>query len=336
MDASRPIDLVTGATGLVGSNLVRLLHSLKRKVRLLVRKTSNVSLFSDLDSLTFVEGDVTDLVSLNQAFAGVENVYHLAAAVTIRRKMNEAIWRANVVGTQNVIKAAQESGARRLIYCSTVDALGLPEGDEPASEDTPWNWDRLGVENAYARSKYEAHKAVLAAARAGLNAVIVCPAFMFGAYDARPSSGQMILAIARRLLPGYPGGGNNFVDVRDVAQGMLAAAQAGRPGEVYILGGANLSYKEIFTIIAGVVGVPAPRFAIPYPAAWIAGQFGDLYERTSGRDIGLNSATVRVSYLRHYYDPSKAIRELGLPQTPIDTAVERAAAWFRKQGMWSG
>jgi dihydroflavonol-4-reductase len=333
MESAQPIDLVTGATGLVGSNLVRLLLAQKRRVRLLVRKTSNRARFEGLNGLEFVEGDVNDPASLPAAFSGVEHAYHLAANVTVTPRMTDAIWRTNVTGTEAILQAARESGIRRLIYCSTVDALGLPEGPEPATEETPWNWDRLGVENAYARSKYEAHQRVLAAAKAGLNAVIVCPAFMFGAYDARPSSGQLILAVARRQLPGYPGGGNNFVDVEDVTQGMLSAAQLGRAGEVYILGGKNLTYQEIFTVIARVVGAPAPRFAIPYPIAWVGGQLGGLYERLSGRDTGLNPATARVSYLRHYYSPAKAIRELGLPQTPIETAIGRAAAWFREKGM---
>lgn len=328
-----PIDLVTGATGLVGNNLVRRLHSQNRTVRLLVRKSSRVSLFADLPGLQFAEGDITAPDSLGAAFAGVEHVYHLAAAVTVTRRMTETIWRTNVIGTQNVIQAVQASGVRRLIYCSTEDAIGLPEGAEPSSEETPWNWDRLGVENAYARSKYEAHQRVLAAARAGLNAVLVCPGFMFGAYDSHPSSGKMIQAIAGRRLPGYPVGGNNFVDVQDVVQGMLSAAQVGRSGEAYILGGVNLSYKEIFAIIAGVVHAPAPRVAIPYPIARIAGWFGDRYEQITGRDVGLNTATVKISYLRHYYNPAKAIRELGMPQTPIETAIERAAAWMRSQNM---
>jgi dihydroflavonol-4-reductase len=330
----RPIDLVTGPTGLVGNNLIRRLQSQKRRVRLLVRKTSKVSLFDDLTDLQFAEGDITDPDSLRAACNGVENVYHLAANVTVSRHMTEAIWRTNVTGTQNMIWAAREAGVRRLIYCSTVDALGLPEGAEPATEETAWNWDRLGVENAYARSKYEAHQRVLEAVRDGLNAVIVCPAFMFGAYDARPSSGKMILAIAKRQLPGFPGGGNNFVDVQDVTQGMLAAAEAGKAGEVFIFGGANLTYREIFATIAGVVGVPAPRLALPYPIAWMGGLLGELYEQVSGRDVGLNLATVQVSYLRHYYDPAKAIRELRLPQTPIESVIQRAVDWFRAQGMW--
>jgi dihydroflavonol-4-reductase len=331
-----PVDLVTGGTGLVGSNLVRSLHAQRRTVRLLVRKTSRVSLFADLPGLQFVEGDITVPESLSAACNGVERVYHLAAAVTIKSKMTDAVWQTNVIGTQNIIQAVQASGARRLIYCSSEDALGLPEGSQSSTEETPWNWDRLGVDNSYARSKYEAHQHVLAAARAGLDTVLVCPGYMFGAYDSHPSSGKMIQAIAGRRLPGYPGGGNNFVAVQDVIQGMISAGQAGRAGEVYVLGGANLSYKEIFTIIARVVGVPPPRVAIPYPIARIAGWFGDRYEQVTGRETDLTSPTVKISYLYHYFDPAKAIRELGMPQTPIETAVAQAAAWLRSQNMLRG
>ena len=333
MNHSLPVDLVTGGTGLVGSNLVRRLISEKRKIRLLVRKSSNIAQFFDLPGLEFVEGDITDPASLMIATDGVENVYHCAASVVLQRKMTESIWRVNVTGTENVIQAVRAGGARRLIYCSSVDALGLPEGEEPADEDTPWNWDRLGVENAYSRSKYEAHQRVLKAAQAGLDAVAVCPTFMFGAYDSRPSSGELILAIARRKLLGYPGGGNNFVDVEDVTRGMLTAAKKGRPGETYILGGVNYTYREIFAIIANLAGAPRPFFEIPYPIAWIAGQLGEFYERVTGRNPGINLATIQTGYLRHYYDPSKAIRELGLPQTPIKNAIERAIRWFQEQKM---
>ena len=333
MSSYPAIDLVTGGTGLVGGNLVRRILAEQRRVRVLVRTTSNRSLLKDLPGLEFVEGDITDPGSLKAAVAGVENVYHCAASVSVQRQMTEAIWRINVTGTENIIQAVQASSARRLIYCSSVDALGLPEGKAPATEATSWNWDRLGVENAYARSKFEAQQRVLKAAQAGLNAVIVCPTYMFGAYDSRPSSGQMILAIARRQLPGYPGGGNNFVDVEDVTQGMLASAQVGRQGEVYILGGTNYTYREIFAIIANVVRAPRPFFKIPYLAAWAAGVLGDLIERVSGKEFGINLATVRTSYLDHYYDPSKAIRELGLPQTPIEKAIKRAVQWFQEHKM---
>jgi dihydroflavonol-4-reductase len=332
---TRPVDLVTGGTGLIGANLVRLLQRERRSVRLLVRKDSKISLFDDRSNLQFVVGDITDLDSITAASVGVENVYHLAAKVKITRRMTEGIWRTNVIGTENVIRAAQVNRVNRLIYCSTVDALGLPEGPEAATEQTPWNWDRLGVENAYARSKYEAHQRVLAAARQGLDAVLVCPAFVFGEYDSHPSSGRLIQAIAQRRLPGYPSGGNNFVDVRDVTQGMLSAAELGRAGEAYILGGSNLTYREIFSIIAAIVHVPSPRFPLPYPIAMMAGWFGELYERISGRDAGINLAAVQVSYLRHYYDSSKAIRQLGMPQSPIEAAIERAAAWLREQNMLS-
>ena len=329
------IDLVTGATGLVGHNLVRALVSQGRTVRVLVRKTSNTSLFEGLPGLQFATGDITDPASLAAAFAGVDTVYHLAANVTVTRQMTGPIWQTNVVGAENVLRAVGVGGVRRLVYCSTVDAIGLPEGSEPSTEETPWNWDRLGVDNAYARSKHEAHQRVLAAARAGLNAVLVCPAYMFGAYDTRPTSGRMIQAIARRQLPGYPGGGNNFVAVQDVVQGMLAAAGIGQAGEVYILGGVNLSYKDIFAVIAKAVGAPAPGIALPYGLARIAGWFGDRCEQLTGRDAGLNSATVKISYLPHYYSPAKAIRELDLPQPPLAVAIAQAAAWLDAHGMLS-
>ena len=239
-------DLVTGASGLVGGNLVRALSSQGRRVRILVRKSSKTFHIDDISDVERVEGDITDSDSLRRAMTGVENVYHCAARVTLGRKMNGAIWQANVTGTENILVEAQRAGIRRLVYCSSVDAIGLPEDGHSSSEATAWNWDRLGVENAYARSKYEAQKRVLAAARAGLDAVVVCPTFMLGAYDPHPSSGAIILAAARNPVTIGLSGGNNFIDVEDVAAGMISAAEKGCRGEVYILGNENLTYNEIF------------------------------------------------------------------------------------------
>jgi dihydroflavonol-4-reductase len=156
---------------------------------------------------------------------------------------------------------------------------------------------------------------------------------MFGAYDSRPSSGRMILEIARLKLIGYPGGGNNFVDVADVVTGMINAAERGRCGECYILGHTNLTYQEIFARIANCLGRRAPQLPLPYPLARLGGWFGDLAGWLTGREPTINSASVKIGYVNHYYTPAKAIGELALPQTPIDQAIERAIAWFRQANM---
>jgi dihydroflavonol-4-reductase len=326
------LDLVTGATGLVGNNLVRQLIANGRTVRALVRPTANTQSLAGLP-IELISGDVTDLPSLQRACQGVENVYHCAALVSIWERMADQMWAINVGGTKNVLQAAQESAVHRLIHCSSVDALGLPEGDQPATEETPWNWDRLGLANGYARSKYEAQKLVLAAAGRNLDAVVVNPTYMFGPYDSRPSSGRMILEIAKLPVIGYSGGGNNFVAVEDVVTGMINAVEHGRCGHCYILGHANLTYREIFACIAACLGRRAPQLPLPYPLARLGGYVGDLTGHLTGREPAINTTSVKMGYVNHYYSPAKAIRELALPQTPIDQAIERAIAWFRQAKM---
>lgn len=328
-----PIDLVTGASGLLGGNLVRSLASNGRRVRILLRKSSKTFHINDIPGLERVEGDITDPASLRRALTGVENVYHCAAKVTISRKMSESIWRTNVIGTENILEEARQAAIRRLVFCSSVDAIGLSHGQQSSDENTPWNWDALGLETAYARSKYEAQKRVLAAAQNGLEAVVVCPTFMLGAYDPHPSSGQLILSVAQnRVLPGMPGG-NNFVDVEDVVTGMQTAAYKGQPGEIYILGNHNLPYQQIFEIIAGVLHKKRISLPVPYCAARLAGWAGDLYEKVSGQEASLNTAMAKLGYIHHYYDATKAVRELNLPQSSLEMAIIRAVNWFKHVGM---
>jgi dihydroflavonol-4-reductase len=247
--------------------------------------------------------------------------------------MTPAVWDANVTGTDCVLRAAAAAGVRRVVHCSSVDALGLPENDQPSDETARWNWDELGLENAYARSKYEAQRMVLEAARRGQDVVVVCPTFMFGAYDPHPSSGALILAAARSpFLLALPGG-NNFVDVEDVADGMIAAAVGGCPGEVYILGNENMTYAEVFARISSVLGRRVPSVPMPYAAARLAGWGGDLSQRLTGKEAEINSSVARLGFVGHYFDPSKAVRELGLRRRPVEGALQRAVDWFRQVGM---
>jgi dihydroflavonol-4-reductase len=328
-----PTDLVTGASGLVGANLVRALAARGRGVRVLLRPGARTAHLDGIAGVECRRGDVTDADSVAAASAGVDTVYHCAAAVSMWPRRAAEMWRTNVDGTDHVVAAARRAGVRRLVHCSSVDAIGLPEGDAPSTEETPWNWDRLGLDNPYARTKYESQRRVLAAARDGLDAVVVNPCYMLGAYDVRPSSGRMILEVAAGRALGYPSGGNNFVDVEDVVDGMIAAAARGGRGETYILGAANLTYRAIFTAIAGVVGVAPPRLPIPYAVARVGGWLGDLVAAAGGREPGVSTLTVRMGYVRHYYSPAKAVAALGLRQTPIRAAIERAVAWFRQVGM---
>lgn len=327
------VDLVTGATGLVGGNLVRTLIEYGRNVRVIIRKESNTSCLDEIQGIDIIEGDITNISTLQHACKGVEYVYHCAALISMLPRMAEMMWNVNVEGTRNVIQAAITNSVRRLIHCSTVDAFGLPETNIPSNESNAWNWDRLGLENPYARTKFEAQQSVLDYAKEELDAVIVNPTYMFGEYDLRPSSGQMILEIASGKGLFYPSGGNNFVDVEDVTKAMVVAAQKGRCGECYILGNENLTYREIFTKIATILNINPPQIPLPYPVARVSGWGGDLASMLTGKELKIVTNTVKLGYIDHYYDSQKAVNELEMPQTPIDYAIERAVQWFQNEGM---
>ena len=327
------MDLVTGASGLLGNNLTRLLASQGRRVRVLLRAPEKAVYVRNVPGVEHVIGDILQKESLSAAFEGIERVYHCAAQVSMWPFAAEAIYATNVQGTRNMLTAARRHGVRRFVFCSSVDAIGLPPKGEVSDETTPWNWARLGLDNPYARSKYLAQQAVLQAASEGLEAVVVNPAYMFGACDIKPSSGKMILAVARGTVRGYPSGGNNFVDVMDVARGAVAAAERGRRGEMYILGNENLSYREIFTLIAEEAGVTPPRIPIPYALAVLGGYAGTLWGRLTGREPSIHTVLARMGYVQHYYSSRKAVTELGMPQTPVREAVRRALGWFKEQKM---
>ena len=212
------------------------------------------------------------------------------------------MWRVNVDGTDHVVEACRRAGVRRLIHCSSVDAIGLPEGSAPSREETPWNWDRLGVDNPYARTKWESQRRVLAAAVRDVDAVVVNPTYMFGPWDARPSSGRMILEVAAGKAIGWTSGGNNFVDVEDVVLAMVAAAERGARGECYILGHANLTYREVFGEIARVLGVRPPAIRHPVSAR-APRRLGRRRRRCSDRDgarreLAHGAARLRPALLR--------------------------------------
>ena len=326
--------LITGATGLLGGNLVR--HLCARgegELRVLVRQNSKTLALEGLP-VERVLGDIRDRAALDRAAAGCRRVIHVAASVSQWRPNLAMMQQVNVEGTANVLEAALGAEVERAVYVSTVDTLGLSSRERPADES--WEHESLAAfRNPYMDTKYEAEQRARAVAAKGLPLVIVKPTYMIGEWDVKPTSGQMIIQVARGRAVGYPGGGNNFVDVLDVAEGIRLALEKGRSGESYILGNAqgNLTYREMFTLIAQVAGAAPPKFRIPYPLAVGAGYLFDLAGRLFGFEPDVNSVTARLGYAPHYFTPAKAIRELGLPQSPLEPAVERAFRWFKQHGM---
>jgi dihydroflavonol-4-reductase len=332
---------VTGGTGLVGGNLIRELVEQGHQVKALVRKTSNTKAFDDLKQVERVEGDIGDIESLKRGADGCEVVFHSAAMVTMWAPDFERMRRINEDGTKNVLDAALAAGVRRVVHVSTVDAIGFntPEGwgniDKPSTEDIPG--PNLWAKLPYMTTKWMAQELAQKYDRSyNLEVVIVNPTFMIGPYDVKPSSGTMVIEVAKGMAKAYTGGGNNFVHIHDVVTAMINAADRGKRGELYILGNENLFYKEIFTKIADVVGVAPPKFELPKAVSYTVGALGTAAGRLFGwagvAPEAINYRTVKMGYVQHFFDSTKARRDLGLAQTPVEVAIEDAYKWFVDNG----
>ena len=321
------ITLVTGATGLVGNNVVRMLCDTGAAVRVLVRDTSDPRPLAGMQVESAI-GDVCDLESVRRAASGVGRVVHAAAQVHIGWSKLGSQRAINVEGTRNVAVAAREANAK-MVHVSTVDALGIGSPDLPADEESP----REGkVLCSYVVTKREAEQAFLDEVSRGLKGVVVNPGFMLGPWDWKPSSGRMLLEVARRLTPFAPKGGCSVCDVRDVASGILATLDRGVPGRRYILGGENVTYLDLWKRIAKVTGGSAPICRAGPMLRILAGRSGDAIGKLIGREPDVNSAAVKMSNLYHYYSIARAQQELGYVVRPVDESIADAWSWFQTQG----
>ncbi|HEY5920309.1 MAG TPA: SDR family oxidoreductase [Kofleriaceae bacterium] len=322
---------ITGASGLLGGNLTAEAIAAGYRVIATKRAATKVAHLADLP-IEWRDADLASKESLTAAFAGVDWVFHCAAAVGVQREVTREMRETNVTGTANVIDACIAAGVQRLVHTSSVVAIGLTTNGVPCDETATWNFDQQGLLDAYAITKHQAEELVQGA-RDKLDAVIVNPTYMFGPRDARPSSGGMIIKIVQRKVPGWTEGYNNFVDVRDVARGMLLAAEKGRRGERYILGGHDMTYRDVFERIAKVAGVKPPRFRIPIPIAKLVGKVGDAIE-ARGKEPIVNSTQIRYAYTDTFrFASQKASRELGYAYGPLEPAIADALGWFRQHDM---
>ncbi|MEX0819150.1 MAG: NAD-dependent epimerase/dehydratase family protein, partial [Pirellulaceae bacterium] len=288
--------LVTGATGLVGNNVVRVLLNAGEAVRVLCRPASDPRPLAGLEA-EIVAGDICDAESVRRATEGVSQVVHAAGKVHIGWSGLESQRAINVEGTRNVAVAAREVNAK-MIHVSSVDALGVGSPELPADEDSA----REGkVPCCYVVTKREAEEVFLDEVARGLDGVVVNPGLMFGPWDWKPSSGRMLLEVARRMTPFAPKGGGSVCDVRDVAAGILAALQRGVAGRRYILAGENLTYLDLWKRMAQVTGGSAPICRAGPLMRIMAGRSGDLLGKLTGREPDVNSAAVGMSNLYHYY-----------------------------------
>jgi dihydroflavonol-4-reductase len=323
---------ITGASGLVGGNLATQLCEKGVTVRA-TRRGSTVVKHLEKLPIEWVSAELSDTESLKRAFDGCDAVFHCAAQGSVVMKITPQIRAANVDGTANVISAVRAASVKRLIHCSTVGAVGLSVDGKPCDENAKWNFPDYGLGDAYVTTKHLAEELVHAEIAKGLDAVIVNPTYMFGPLDSKPSSGEMIVEIAKRRVPGWTPGMNNFVDVRDVTRGMQLAWEKGVKGERYILGGQNMSFKEIFELIAKVVGVKAPSMRAPYALSRVIGWWGDLTAALTGAEPMLNSTKVLYGYTpRFIFSSEKSKQQLGYTNAPLEQAIKDAFDWFKANG----
>ncbi len=323
--------LVTGATGFVGAAVARALSAAGVEVRALIRRDSDLRNLGGL-KVEQAYGDLRDRDSLRRALSGCQQLYHVAAHYALWAKDPSVFYEVNVAGTRTLLEIARELGTERIVYTSTIGAIGLPANGGLGTENTPVSLSQMAGD--YKRSKYLAEQEVLKLARAGLPVVIVNPSAPVGEGDIKPTpTGQMIVDFMKGRMWAYIETGMNLVDVDDVAVGHLRAMERGHVGERYILGNRNLSLREIFEILSKLTGVKAPRIKLPWQAIlplahinrWIA-------DHLTCRPPRIPLEGVRMAKYRMHYDCSKALRELGLPQIPVETALEKAVRWFRDHG----
>jgi dihydroflavonol-4-reductase len=320
--------LVTGGTGFIGSRLVRRLLARGEEVRCFVRKWSEHQ--TNLKGLNVEKayGDLRDPATLEAAAKGCRVIYHVAADYRLWARDPQELYEANVEGTKNVLAAAEKAGCERIVYCSSVGALGIPRDGRPGSEKTPVHLDEMV--GHYKRSKFLAEQEALKAVDRGLPIVIVNPSTPVGPNDIKPTeTGKIIVRFLHGKMPAYLDTGLNFIDVDDVAEGHILAAEKGRIGEKYILGHKNLTLRGFLQCLAEVTGRPAPRVRIPYALALACGAVSTFFEgKVSGGEPGIPIEGVRMAKKKMYFDAAKAVKELGLPQSPVEDAVERAVRWF--------
>jgi len=327
---------VTGASGFIGANLVHELNARGHHVRALLRDGCDLRGLQGAD-FERVPGDLGDRAALAAGLQGCDWCFHVAASYHLWLRDYAPMYAANVEGTRNVLQAAGAAGCTRIVYTSTVGCIGLPQEVNgvvmPTDEDTPVSAAQM--KNHYKRSKWQAEVVARELAAQGLPVVIVNPTAPVGPRDVKPTpTGQVIVDFLNRHMPGYIDTGLSYVHVRDVAVGHILAAEKGRVGERYILGhsGGNWTLREAFALLQDISGVPAPTMRVPYAVAYLAACVNEAMARVTGHPPKAPLAGVRMAKYKMFFSPAKAIRELGLPQTPPRQALADAVQWFRDNG----
>ncbi len=322
---------LTGATGFLGSHVARVLAEQGADLRLLVRRTSNVKNLEGLKAETAM-GDLRDAASLEKAMSGCDTVFHVAADYRLWLRDPNEMYRSNVEGTRAILEAARKNGVKSVVYTSSVGTVGFSGNGQPADEDSPVSLaEMIGH---YKRSKFMAEQIALEAGRSGMRVVTVNPTTPIGEQDIKPTpTGRIVVDFLKRKFPAYVETGLNLVDVRECARGHVVALEKGKSGERYILGGENLTLKQILDKLGAITGLPSPKVKLPYFVAYLAGAVGETVSgRILGREPRATVETVRMGKKKMWASSNKAERELGWEITPADDALRRAVEWFRANG----
>ncbi len=321
---------VTGATGFIGASLVRVLLGEGYTVKALVRPDSDQRNLAGLD-IELCVGDLRDRASLDKGLEDCDTLYHAAADYRLWTIKPADMYEINVDGTRNVLEAALRRGLSRVVYTSSVGTLGNPGNGVSGTESTPVTLaDMVGH---YKKSKFLAEREAESFLPRGVPLVIVNPSTPVGALDIKPTpTGRIIVDFLNRRMPAYLDTGLNIIDVEDCARGHLLAARHGRIGEKYILGSENLTLREIFTMLAEITGLPAPKVRLPYTPILIAAHVNEAISRVTGREPLIPLAGVQMARKFMFFDSAKAVRDLGLTTGPVTDALRKAVVWFRANG----
>lgn len=322
--------LVTGSDGLLGSNLIRELLNRGYSVTAMMENDKKSLTIENLPIQRIV-ANLLNTQDIINATVGVDIVIHCAASTSMFPARSEIINKVNIGGTQNIVDACKKNKVKRLIYVGTANSFGSGNLHNLGTEKNLYSSEHYGLD--YMDSKYKAQLIVLENAKNGsLNAIVVNPTFMIGPFDSRPSSGEMVLSVYKRKIPGYTLGGKNFIAVKDVAVAITNAITNAINGECYILGNENLTYKQAFEKIAKTIGVNPPRLKFPTKAVLAFGKINSFLATTFKYTTKMPYELTFLSSEIHYYSSAKAIKELGLPQTPIVVAIKECFEWFLENG----
>ena len=321
--------LVTGAAGFLGSHVTRQLVARGDDVRVLLRASSTNRAIADLP-LEYVTGDLRDPASLDRAMKGVKRVFHVAADYRLWAKRKQDIYDSNVGGTKNLLYAAKRAGVEQLIYTSTVATIAV---DRPQHPNEFTNAKLEEMVGHYKRSKWMAEKEALGAAKSGLPVIVAMPTTPVGPWDWKPTpTGKIILDFLNGKMPGYVKTGLNFVGVEECAAGHLLIAEKGKVGERYLLGGENLTLKQMLDTLAKITGLRAPILKIPHGLALGVAYANTAFARLVGREPGIPVEGVKIARHMMFVDCARAKRELGFQAGPVAAALERAVRWYEANG----